>query len=790
MTQSNHTEQHNAQRDRLFYFGLAAALPWAAVIVLRFLYLMIPQPPGSDRPSPGLWQVFSGFSKPFEIGSASFPILPIIGGVLAILIFTWIGKLFLQCFELYLPKYARRSMAFFCGLSIVGITLEPLAMLHWLYWPLVWFVLFVLIVLFWRLSFLHNRRSHPSSVEMDDARVLRRALQNEASDRYERSLITPRGAGERLFHLFALGLITLITFLTFYHALLYPESYWDSLILYLGYARMTFLEHGFPAKVVAQVGIGLGANYPHLYSLLGSAISTMFGHWSPIYQQLMAPLAGLATTVLIYHTVLHITRRKNHALAAALLFRAIPYGIAYNIYASDYAIVMLLTAAFLYIALLYVETGLWGYLAILTLVTATGAHLNYLMNAMWGVWLITILVAHMPMKQMPLHYEVPMNEDGLTSHTEPSFLRVDPRLSYHALFRSRRFWTISLVGICLSLPWHIRNWIVTGNPVYAFFPDIFGGKNINPEVLRSAFLEWKLNGDGIGVIAEQLYGTNSILNKIRATWFYFFLWEHPWKVSPVFVAFGLPGLVFFFSQLYRQVRLRILTGHVRFGLVAVTFLFGMLFYFYFLADFYLYQIIPILPTIAIFIAFWPIGTAPGFARVLWYLLVLATAIMPGLAIALEGPKLPFYRAGDRAVTNEMWALRHPLIDPDTFYELKFPGEFEAIQFINQNLRDSILLTHDNRHLLYDPSIQLVHLDDWEIQKLYGVSSPDARADALRKMGIYYYLQIPMEQKHPINERLGMRELFNAGRLAIVFRALTDSGEDVSLYRITEGDSNG
>jgi hypothetical protein len=137
----------------------------------------------------------------------------------------------------------------------------------------------------------------------------------------------------------------------------------------------------------------------------------------------------------------------------------------------------------------------------------------------------------------------------------------------------------------------------------------------------------------------------------------------------------------------------------------------------------------------------------------------------------------------------MWALRHPLIDPDTFYELKFPGEFEAIQFINQNLRDSKLLTHDNRHLLFDPSIQLVHLDDWEIQKFYGVSSPDVRADALREMEIRYYLQIPMEGRHPINERLGMRELFNAGRLAVVFRAFTDSGEDVTLYRITEGDSN-
>ena len=50
---------------------------------------------------------------------------------------------------------------------------------------------------------------------------------------------------------------------------------------------MTFLEHAFPVKVVGQVGIGLGANYPHLYALLGASTATMWGHWSSLYQQLM-----------------------------------------------------------------------------------------------------------------------------------------------------------------------------------------------------------------------------------------------------------------------------------------------------------------------------------------------------------------------------------------------------------------------------------------------------------------------------------------------------------------------
>ena len=47
--------------------------------------------------------------------------------------------------------------------------------------------------------------------------------------------------------------------------------------------------------------------------------------------------------------------------------------------------------------------------------------------------------------------------------------------------------------------WHVRNWIVTGNPVYAFFYIIFGGKHINPEVMESAAREWTINGFGIAL---------------------------------------------------------------------------------------------------------------------------------------------------------------------------------------------------------------------------------------------------------------------------------------------------
>ena len=107
--------------------GLIAALSWAAAIILRYVWLMLPQDPESGQTSPALWSVYGALDEPFRLGDAAFPWLAFIGGAFALWLFTLIGRLFLSCFELYLPRQARRYLAFLCGLCIVGIAMEPVA---------------------------------------------------------------------------------------------------------------------------------------------------------------------------------------------------------------------------------------------------------------------------------------------------------------------------------------------------------------------------------------------------------------------------------------------------------------------------------------------------------------------------------------------------------------------------------------------------------------------------------------------------------------------------------------
>ena len=99
--------------------------------------------------------------------------------------------------------------------------------------------------------------------------------------------------------------------------------------------------------------------------------------------------------------------------------------------------------------------------------------------------------------------------------------------------------------------------------------------------------------------------------------------------------------------------------------------------------------------------------------------------------------------------------------------------------VNSLLEDEPLLTHDNRHLMYDPSIELVHLDDWDVQQTWDLPA-EKKLEFYRDRGIRYYLRIPNEAKHPVNRRAGMDELIANGSLELVERF---GGND--LYRFVQ-----
>jgi len=627
-------------------------------------------------------------------------------GIIGSFLYILIGMLFIKRKQKNI-NFSQLSLSFIMGLGICSIVLELLGIFYLLERWIIISVFILLILLGWIKSKIWNKKLEFSNLEPKPA-------------------IEKEVRWEKVFYWGYFLLLSLITIFTFYHALFYPETYWDSLIYYLHYGKMIYQEHGFPTLVCAQVGLGLGANYPHLYPLIGGTLSLLFGQYSDIFGQIIPPFAGLLATILIYFITLELytndsKKPKLIAISTALIFRSIPFGIAYFTYATDYSLVMLFTAGFLYTALRYLKTSQTGYLWLTGFIVAVQTHINYL-----GWIFFPLLILLFLLSKEKTRIAIP----------------------------------IISISLLISLPWYLRNWLVTGNPVYSFFPEIFGGKHINPAVLASCYQEWTANG--IGVPGATVW--ERILNAPK---FFFF----DWRFAPALIGLSIPGIGLFFAESCLNIKYQRPSTREKFHfkfiwLTIILFILGF-FYHLVISSLYLYQIIFIIPAIAVlsgyvihFVVeneyFQPISKIiTGVVLIL----VLLIGLVPGLAMSIMGHKY---------ANPNLLAFRYPGIEKMQFMQLVYGDAAPMWEWINQNLHNTKLLTHDNRYHVYNDDIKIIHLDDWDIQSLYNNANIKEKLEKLKQIGIEYYLFIPNERNHPIVKKLGLNELITAGYLKEIY----------------------
>lgn len=531
-------------------------------------------------------------------------------------------------------------------------------------------------------------------------------------------------SSEKILYRCAWGVLSFIIALSFYHALFFPVNYWDALILYIHYGKITYQQGGFPILACLQVGLGLGANYPHLYPLHQAATAMLAGHWSDIYGQLLPPLAGLGSVLVIFHLGMRLFKNRLAAVFSALVFRSIPYVSTYYVYESDYSLVMLYTALFLLFLERFLAVPSLRRLTPILAVSAIFPHINYLG---WIVW-------------------------------PPIALAIAWR--YRALADNDRrwLWKISawlLFWFGLGLTWYIRNWIVTGNPVYAFFPEIFGGKNINLEVLQSCNQEWTAHGLGAAQFGHTLWAKigNSLL---------FFAVD--WRFSPLVTGIMLPGLAIGWKR--KQ----------PFFLISAS-LFALYFiYQYIISGLYWYHTIAVFPILGLFAGRFLAQIENRIILAGFCILLSIAALIPGGSVAVMGskihdPRLPLFA--------------HPGLSLEEFNRFAFPDVAPVWRYVNKNLeKNAVVLTHDNRYHVYRDDIQIIHLDDCGLTPFYGKPYPEVHRELLRR-GCRYYLYIHDEDDHPITARLGHKQYLNDPKF---FTLLYSSGSDpqsARLYRLAE-----
>lgn len=817
-------------RHRALSVAVHGAALWAAALVVYFLNKEGALPPALSWPvrdgHPGaaraVWAGLAGSWSPYR---ENIPAAGLAAAALALAYLTALGAALVSCLRVRTGVTVTLALGFPVGAGAAGLVFEALAMsgrlTPWAVRGAAAAMAAAAALALWR------RLDGPLHHEAGRAGM-------ERSARRLKLAFVPDPWPSRAARWACYTLTSAIGALVTLHAVGQPETYWDSLLYYMAYARETFQRGGYPVKVVGQMSMGLAANYPHLFETLAASTAAAAGWWHEAMAQALAPACWLASVVLVRDTALGITRNRTSAAACTLLFAAVPEGIVYFQYASAYALAMLFTAAFLHAAWKAIETGERDWLWLLAALTGFGAHVNYLMLALFPVAAVVAVLARRPAAKIERaaragqpERAVASADRGLDVDALPEVMTPEAaaafdgsRAASEAAEKShmsdpsdpsdhpgdyhpgdslrlggapaeRRpgvtggfIAAAALLAVALAAPWYVRNFVVTGNPVYPFFTALFPGTlRVNPEVMASARVEWLLNGDGLGTVGR------SLPEKLGNSWYFFVTGPHHWKLSPVMFAFAAPGLLLAMALagaagLKRLFRARAggapaspWTGGrdlhhpgrvLRFAAVAALLAGGLLFYAYVVADMYLYQIVNIVTTFPVFAAVLfaaaPAGRAPA-ARAVLLAAALAAGVTPGLTMAIMGFKLKSTGTyvGMPPPQFAATALKRLFMDPKVARRMAFGGDMDMMDRLARLPAGARLLTHENRFLLMpDPrDLPVTAMDDWEPQQAYRHPAVE-RLAALDALGVTHYLYVPNEDKHQTNALLGMDELIRAG----------------------------
>jgi hypothetical protein len=241
--------------------------------------------------------------------------------------------------------------------------------------------------------------------------------------------------------------------LSYYDAIMYPISEWDSLIYHASAAAIVYYNHGMPLIDGGGVGLGISANYPLLFSYVGTYYYVFVGRVEDVWLRILAPsmwLLSVLTTYLVGSTL----GRKKVGLIAAFLIAMVPAYYSYAFQASDEdTVTFFIALGFLFLVLALGESKR-GYFV--------GCGLSF------GAACLTTYQA--------LYFLVPL------------FLVI----GWHSLRRGARRGISGITLVLLPLigvgaaP-YVRNAVVLHDPVFPFFTWLFPASSVSGPLMRVTF---------------------------------------------------------------------------------------------------------------------------------------------------------------------------------------------------------------------------------------------------------------------------------------------------------------
>jgi hypothetical protein len=255
-------------------------------------------------------------------------------------------------------------------------------------------------------------------------------------------------------------------------------------------------------------------------------------------------------------------------------------------------------------------------------------------------------------------------------------------------------------------------------------------------------------GDGIG-----LAGADAATRAARA-WDYFAFGPGSFRWQPLLMGFAGGGALALIASGASALWSRRARGdlHLRFGWIALTLVAALMALHVAAAPADASFLIPAAPAMAVVAAFgFRYWRLPGW-KWAWGGLALIVGVVPGLAVGLTGFKGANDLSRRRLAPHwetDLATFRLPLPSTDRIYAQAYDETPEIWRWMNERLIDARVLTHEDRAYVFNPTIELVPLDDWEVRAIWS-RPPEEAVAALIERGIEHYLKSPHESLHSLD----------------------------------------
>lgn len=244
-------------------------------------------------------------------------------------------------------------------------------------------------------------------------------------------------------------IIGIIFFAIYYHAIMFPPLEVDSIIYHAPLASIIFREHGLPFIAGGGVGIGLSANYPFLFSALGSYYYLLIGSVQDLFLRIITPTMGILSILATYCIGKEIGG-KRVGMLSAFLFSIVPSFLSYSYLNTQETTIIFFLAMGVLFLIKAIDNKIMGYWIV------SGSLFGFaLLTSYQALYFISALVILLG------YYYIKGNGDI-------------PRSNYRQVLMM--IFSMIVIG---GAP-YIRNLIVLHNPVYPFFNQFFNSEFISP----------------------------------------------------------------------------------------------------------------------------------------------------------------------------------------------------------------------------------------------------------------------------------------------------------------------